>query len=616
MSNDKERRMSIDPFNGSLPQEAREFPRGLYNPFPLFPLAAQQIQEGYRSLAEEARRAMASGLRVLALDGYHGVEWKSIRERLEQALREAGVTPRWLSMAPAMVPPEVLRQRAAPFLGGNDRLFGFHYPLGLDTFFDPSVVGRLRVEASRSRGRAATEELLIIVGCGAALIEQFDCLWYVDIPKDTIQERAKQKALTNLGETEQAEFEPFYKRSYFFDWPAQSRHKRALLPRVDCFLDGSRADAPTWMTGDDLRSALLEVSESPFRVRPWFMPGPWGGTFMMGHMGLVKYRPNLAWSYELIAPENGITMGEGGRTLECTFDCLMYLQHKRVLGAAAHQFQYEWPIRLDYLDTVNGGNLSTQCHPRPDYIRTEFGETFTQDESYYISAAKPDARVYIGLTEECSPQEFERAVTQSEADGSLVDIDRFVHSEPSRPHDLFLIPNGTVHCSGKGNLVLEISATTYNFTFKIYDYLRRDLNGNFRPLNVRRAFDTVRFERRAGWVRENFLAQPRLLREGKDWKEYVLADRAETFYTTHRLDFQTEVHYECQDRAFAINLVEGERIDVVSENGRTAPLAFLESMLIPAATGRFTVRNKGSRPCKLIVVFVRPGTGIVEPLNA
>ena len=186
---------------------------------------------------------------------------------------------------------------------------------------------------------------------------------------------------------------------------------------------------------------------------------------------------------------------------------------------------------------------------------------------------------------------------------------------PAKPHDLFLIPNGTIHCSGRGNLVLEISATPYIFTFKIYDYVRRDLEGNMRPINLERAWENLRLERRADWVRDNLVAQPRLLREGEGWQEEVLSDRPEFFYDIHRLTVETGVTYATENRALAINVVEGEAVDVVAANGRRQRLCYLESMVVPAATGRVEFVNRGDRPCKLVLVFVRPGVGAALPLN-
>jgi len=604
-----------DPFVALLPEDMMEYSRGLYNPFPTFRPRTGDIRQGHGVLAEAIHGELPRGLRVLAIDGYHGVDWLAIHQKLMAALEEMGVRPTWSRMEECLAPPEEIRERSKPFLGGGDPLFGKVYPYGPEIFFDSQKLSALRIRASIARG-LKSGSLLIIIGCGAGLTELWDRLWYIDIPKDVIQESARQQGLSNLGEPEKLPFGDFYKRAYFLDWPALNRQKKRLLPDIDLFLDGQDPAVPTSMAGPAFREALREISESPFRVRPWFFPGPWGGQFMKGHMGLDPVLPNCAWSFELIVPENGITLEKGGHRLEFSFDVLMYAEHLRILGEeAGRQFKYEWPLRLDYLDTIDGGNLSTQCHPRPDYVRDQFGETFTQDETYYIVNAKPDARVYLGLTDACEPEVFRKALEESREKGVEVDIDRFVHSEPSKPHDLFLIPNGTVHCSGRGNLVLEISSTPYIFTFKIYDYLRKDLNGNLRTINIDRAFDNIRFERRSAWVRENLLARPRLLREGKGWREFVLMDRPEFFYAIHRLEFEKGCEFHTEGRGFAANLVEGERISLTSANGHTAELAYLESMIIPAAARKVRMNNRGSRPCRLVLVFVRPGTGISQPLN-
>jgi mannose-6-phosphate isomerase class I len=597
-----------------FPADATVFPRGPFDPFPAFEPSEGAIEAGFDALADRLVTAMPQGLRVLALDGFHGVDWGALRGGLDEALRARGVEAAWWPTADALAAPEVLAGRLAPFLGGEDPIFGTHFPLGPDVFFDAERLAALRIEAAVARGRAAGT-LAVVYGVGAGLVELYDALWYADIPKDVLQARAREGSLLNLGADAAVPFGDFYKRAYFVEWPALNRLKRRLLPELDLFLDAQDPARPTAMDGEVFRAALRELAETPFRPRPWFFPGPWGGKFMQGHMGLDPEEPNFAWSFELITPENGITLEKAGTRLECSFDCLLFQEHARVLGQAARQFKYEWPLRLDYLDTISGRNLSVQCHPRPDYIRRRFGETFTQDETYYISAAQEDAVVYLGLHDDADPDAFRAALEGSAATGEPVDFERFVHSVPARPHDLFLIPNGTIHCSGRGNLVLEISATPYIFTFKVYDYVRRDLQGNLRPINVDRAWDNLRFERRGTWVREHLVARPRVLREGDGWQEEVLMDRPEFFFSIHRLNLEAEIEYGTEDRALAVNLVEGEEVEVVAANGRRQPLRYLESMVVPAAAERVRFVNRGEGPCRLVLVYVRPGVGAALPLN-
>ena len=604
--------MTRKTFEQPLNADKTNYKRGLYDPIPAFEID-KQIESGYHRLAQKIF-ARKNKLRLLILDGYQGVNWDEFRHKLDNNLVELGLASNWLNIEDCYADPVTIKQRTQAFMGGDDRVFGQHYPLGVEYLFDAKKLAEYRIKVSKIRSKSQAS-ITIVYGVGASLVELWDSLWYIEVPKDIIQKRYMKHQAGNTGLDRADNFEQFYKRSYFIEWPALNRLKRRFLPDIDLFIDNGNQSEPTFIKGDDFRNSLKKISHSPFRVRPWFSPGPWGGKYMQDHMGLDPDEPNFAWSFELITPENGIQLEIGKKRLEFSFDFLMDQENENVLGKeAAEQFIYEWPIRLDYLDTIDGGNLSVQCHPRPAFIRENFGETYTQDESYYILNSKPGSKVYLGLQENCDPEEFRQKLEKSDQTGQKVNIDKYVNSVSSQPHDLFNIPNGTVHGSGQDNLVLEISATPYIFTFKLYDWVRKDLKGKMRPLNIERAWENIYSDRRSAYVEKNLIASPKLVEEGEGWQKYVLESRKQNWWQVHRIEFDNKYSQKTQDKAFAINLVEGEKCRVTTKNGVESEIAFAESLVIPAAAEQFQIKNTGRRKCKVIMVSIRNGVGTEIPL--
>jgi mannose-6-phosphate isomerase class I len=566
---------------------------GAYDIYPSFPIGAGRIGLGFDALAG---RIIGSGASTVIIDGFIGVLWEWFASSLENAFSKQGAPAHFYSADQALKSEEEIIRLIGPFLGGDDPLFGTRSTLPLSAFFDP-----LLLTPPPARGG-----LSIICGTGAALFPLKGLLLYVDVPKCEVQFRSRTGSFANLGARTPLPPKQMYKRMYFVDWPLLNRHRAALLPNIDIFIDAQRPDEPAFMAGRDFRDGLDAMAENYIRVRPWFEPGPWGGEWIKEHIpGLAKSAPNYAWSFELISPENGVALESGGILLEASFDFLMFQSHQKVLGKFGDRFGYEFPIRYDFLDTFDGGNLSLQCHPRPEYIYRNFGEPFTQDESYYILDCRPGARVFLGFRAGVNPAAFRDELEKGAHEGTRVDVERHVATVGARRHDLFLIPAGTIHCSGVDNLVLEISSTPYIYTFKMYDWMRMDLDGAPRPLNIARAFDNLAFERQGERARQELISRPVVIAEGTDWRLVHLPTHPDHLYDVHRFEFSTSVEGDTDGSCHVMNVVAGEWITLESGGGMRQRFNYAETFIVPAAAGHYRLVNGGGGPAMVVTTSLK-----------
>ena len=551
---------------------------------------------GWPAVVRRLNAATAAG--VLVVDCYPGVD----RAEIVTALRADRPEMVVLDPAEAMKDSAALDVMLARFLT-DDRVFGYMAPFTMDEFFDAGRLDALRTRLASVTGPVA------VVGVGAALVGRGDLLVIADMPRWELQLRYRGGMPNWTADNPHEDGLRKYKRAFFIEWRTADRHKMALFDAAQLFLDTTKKGDPKLVDGRAMRSALEGVTRRPFRVVPFFDPGVWGGQWMREHFELPPDAPNYAWGFDCVPEENSLLLAFGEIPVEVPSINVVLRHPKPLLGERVHaRFGAEFPIRFDFLDTIGGGNLSLQVHPTTDYARQTFGIAYTQDESYYMLHAGPDAAVYLGLRNGIEAESFFDAIEQAQGGGPALDVERFVNRWPARRHDHFSIPAGTVHCAGTDCLVLEISATPYIFTFKLWDWGRLGLDGRPRPVHVDHGRDVLQADRNADWVRSTILDRVQPVAEGQGWREERTGLHALEFIETRRHWFTETVPHDTDGSVHVINLVEGARAVIESAEGAFAsfPIRFAETVIVPAAVGTYrVVPGEPGRPHATIRASVR-----------
>jgi len=547
-----------------------------------------------RSALDCARRG------PLAVDWYTGVYEEELTASLEPGFR------RIIRMRDLMKPECEIRRMTDPFMT-DDVLFGYVTNLRMTDFFDAEKLAAVRDELQESGQRT------LVIGAGAALVAPSHAtLVYADMARWEIQQRFRRHEVGGLGvDNREDPVSIQYKRGLFIDWRVLDYYKDTLFDRVDWWLDTNAAGDPKLISRETFFRGIDKTAHKPFRVVPFFDPAPWGGQWMKEVCDLDREVPNFGWCFDCVPEENSLLLEVEGVRFELPANDLVLLRSRELLGEPVEaRFGKDFPIRFDFLDTIGGGNLSLQVHPTAHFIREQFGMPYTQDESYYLLDATEDAVVYLGLREGVDRVQMIEDLRAAQRGEIVFDAEKYVNRLPAKKHDHYLIPGGTIHCSGAGSMVLEISSTPNIFTFKLWDWGRLGLDGKPRPINVERGRQVIQWHRDTAYVKANLANHFSDVAEGVGWKEIKTGLHPNEFIETRRTSFSVPVTFRTSESVHVLNLVEGEEAVVESPDGRFDPFTvhYAETFIIPACVGEYSVRPSGpseGKTCMTIRASVR-----------
>ena len=568
-----------------------------YEQFPCIAVkTGETAAQGFAEICDRLR-PRCQGRTIVAAECYPGVD---------QAELLTGLSPLNFALvihADALaLPPEEIDRRLEADLT-EDPVFGCMTARNLIDFFDAE-----KLRAASAQAAAQETGPVLIYGVGATLVHPGDVTLLCDITRWEIQLRYRRgmdnwrTAKRNLSNREK------FKRGYFAEWRWADRIKDDILPTLDYYLDMTAEGAAAMVSGEAYRSALEQVARQPFRMAPYFDPGVWGGDWMKTHFALPENGSNYAWSFDGVPEENSLLLDFGGARVRTPAMNLVLFRPRQLLGERVHaRFGKEFPIRFDLLDTVHGQNLSLQVHPLTEYIQRHFNMRYTQDESYYILDAEgEDPCVYLGIKTGTKPEEMAQALRTAQRGEELFPAEEYVNRIPVKKHDHLLIPGGTVHCSGANTMVLEISATPYIFTFKLWDWGRVDLDGKPRPIHLDHGLANIQWERDTQWVQENLVNRVTTVYESDGCHIERTGLHEREFIDTFRICTADRVPIRRNGSVHVINLVEGSQVRLESPTNAFPPFTvhYAETCIIPQAAGDYTIAADGEEG-KVILACVR-----------
>lgn len=543
---------------------------------------------------------------IIGLDGYISAPLEQFSGLLSLLAVQAGTEVRSLCTDSLYLPAEELHQKLLHYLPEDRQtdpplLYGRLYHEGLEGLMDAKKIEAL---AGQIRDFAQSGSGILIVWGNGALLDPFRGPCAIRLFVDMTQKRTilniRNGSCGNLGFSERRSPNEMIRHSYYVDFEAVAPHRGRLAKEdlLDYYLTGDHPEQIQAIPIPALKDLFERMTRQPLRCRPVYIEGVWGGFYVKRLRHLPEEMKNCAWVFDLIPMEVSIVADMEGLQLEFPFYFFVQIIGPKLMGEkVAQKFGGYFPIRFNYDDTYHAsGNMSIQCHPDGEYVRKNNDELGRQDESYYMVVAGQEAKTYCGFREQADVEEFIEKCRRAEQYGEGFNHDDYVYSEPSRPGMQFLIPAGTIHASGRNQVILEIGSLTIgSYTYKMYDYMRRDLEGNLRPIHTYHGDKVLRRDFRESWVKKNLIQSPQVIREGEGFQEWIAGQHDLLYFSLRNVRFPERYTDETTDRFHVLVLVEGEKclIRSLSDPEKYFRQNYLDMIIVPAGFGPYEVINEG-----------------------
>lgn len=307
-----------------------------------------------------------------------------------------------------------------------------------------------------------------------------------------------------------------------------------------------------------------------YKFEPLLKQTLWGGDKIIPFKHLNTQMERVGESWEISGVKDNETIVANGPDKGKSLNRLVSEQKAKLVGEENYQrFGDEFPLLVKFIDASQ--DLSIQVHPN-DETAHRLGKPHGKTEMWYTLESAPGAHLYNGLKKKITAEEYEQMV----ANDTIVDaLARYEIKEG----DVFYIPAGRIHAIGSGCFVTEIQETS-DVTFRIYDYKRKDKDGNYRELHIKEAAQCIDFT-----VLPNYRAgyEP-ILNEGVQLVE-------SPYFTTAVYDLTEPMTLDYSELDSFVILIAVKGKGAITCNGEQMTFKMGDTILLPATTNEVKVEG-------------------------
>lgn len=548
----------------------------------------EQAFAGYDAILKEVKSKCTKEKNIVTVDCYVGVDQEEILHAFKEALAPTLI----IRSDDIFYDSDEIYERLKKNIT-EDRVYGVAYYGTWRDLVDEKKLATAQAQVKDAQGN------VLILGVAADYISESDILILADMTIWEVQMRYRNEKMANFkANNEEEDFIRKFKRGYFIEWRLGNFHKQTLYNKFDYYLDTVKHNDPKMITRVAFENGIQQMLNQPFRTIPFFDEGLWGGQWMKEVCDVEdKTRINYAWSYNLLFQENEVNISFNDIRINIPGYTLMQHSPKQLIGEKGFaRFGAEYPIRYDFLDTMEGGNLSLQVHPNTQYMNQKFGMPFTQDESYYfLDCAPKGAYMYLGLKDGVKKEEMEKDLWAAARGEKEFPADEYSNKIPVKKHDHRHIPAGTIHCSGKDTMVLEISSSPCIFTFKLWDWGRVGLDGIPRPVHIEHGVNNIQWDKQTDWINDTCAFEPIVITQDDIHREEKTGLNYLQYLETRRIWMRGKTYHDTNNETNALNLIEGKEALIESPDHQFEPFVihFAESVCIPATIKNYTITPYG-----------------------